>query len=250
MDKLDLENMLVDHYIGNLPAVSKPVSYIMQGDGLWEIRKNSIGIFRKRVAKIHIPGLTSNMWQGVELTVPKIPIDLFWKSIAFFRKVYDIYGTESAVRVIYDKKAKRYFLDCPTQEVSSVSCSFDREKNFPNGIVVAELHSHGSFAAAFSPTDDKDEVADRFYGIVGKVSEFFPQVCFRASVGGKWLTIKVEDLFDLESDPMVQAKFPSKWMDSVKLQEQITDLDLFEKDFEGLEEIKGLRVTWPKKSKP
>jgi PRTRC genetic system protein A len=213
---LELERMLVDHSIGKVPWGSvKPVSYVMQGNGLWEIRRNAIGVFCRHLAKARVPGLVADLLEGFDLAVPKIPLPLLWQAVAFFRKVYEDRRSESAVRAIFDRKAGEYFLDCPRQEVSPAHCGFDRALTPDNGVVVLELHSHGGFDAAFSPTDDKDELADRFYGIVGRVPDFLPQLCFRVSIGGKRLPVDVSDLFDLGSDPMLGARFPAEWLGQV-----------------------------------
>jgi PRTRC genetic system protein A len=217
---LELEGMLVGHFIGEIPhKYNKPVLYVMRGDGLWEIRTNSLGVFRRMAAKVCIPGLPYGFKEGFELSVPKIPVALLWQAIAFFRQVYELHESESAVRVVYDQKCNRYFLDCPPQEVCAVHCHFDRKQTFKDAIVVAEIHSHGQMSASFSKTDDKDELADRFYGIVGKVTDFFPETRFRLSIGGNHLDVTVDELFNTENDPLTKAKFPPSWLDQVKEQE-------------------------------
>jgi len=217
---LELEGMLVGHLIGEVPRKSsKPVLYAMRGDGLWEIRTNSLGVFRRRAAKVRIPGLPCGLEEGFELSVPKIPVALLWQAIAFFRQVYELHQSESAVRAVYDRKRRRYFLDCPPQEVCAAHCHFDRKRTFEDAIVVAEIHSHGQMSAGFSGTDNKDELADRFYGIVGRVMDFFPETCFRLSIGGNHLAVAIGELFDTENDPLAKAKFPPGWLDQVKKQE-------------------------------
>jgi hypothetical protein len=51
---------------------------------------------------------------------------------------------------------------------------------------------------------------------VGQVLDFFPQTCFRVSIGGKRLSVELSELFDVENDPMLKAKFPPGWLDQVK----------------------------------
>ena len=214
---LELEGMLVGHFVGSIPRGSdKPVSYIMQGNGLWEIRRNVLGTFRKHIAKARIPGLSCDLEEGFDLSVPKIPLPLLWQIVSFFRQVYKLHHSEAIVRVVYDRKEKRYFLDCPPQVVSAAHCNFDRTRMPVCGVVVAEIHSHGQLQAEFSGTDNRDELADRFYGIVGQVSDFFPQTNFRVSIGGRRLSVELQDLFDVERDSMFGAKFPLCWLDQVK----------------------------------
>lgn len=210
---------MVGHHIGAPSKCDKPVIWAMCGDGLWEIRRNSLGIFRRQVTKATIPGLPSGLEEGFELALPKVPISMLWQTVSFFRHVYGLYQSEAAVRVAWNHKTRKYFLECPPQDVSAARCNFDRSRSIENSIIVAEIHSHGQMSAGFSGTDDKDELADRFYGVVGKVLDFFPQVSFRLAIGGNHLDIEVCDLFDTGNDPMLGAKFPPGWLDQVKKRE-------------------------------
>jgi PRTRC genetic system protein A len=214
---LGLEGMLVDHFVGGIPdGSSKPVAYVMQGNGLWEVRRNPIGTFRRHLSKARIPGLGCDLREGFDLAVPKIPLALLWQAAAFFRRVFELHHSESIVRAVYNSKDRRYFLDCPPQEVSAAHCWFNRPKVPDSGTVVAEIHSHGGLPAGFSDTDDGDEVGDRFFGIVGRVADFFPQVCFRVSIGGTHIPVGVADLFNVERDPICSAKFPVEWLNQVR----------------------------------
>jgi PRTRC genetic system protein A len=218
MDKASgLEDMLVGHFVGRIPrGHGKPVSYVMCGNGLWEVRSNSLGVFRRHAAKMRIPGLQSRLEEGFELALPKIPLYLLWQAIAFFREVYGAHRSEAAVRVAYDRRRRRHLLDCPPQEVCAARCEFDRLRIPGDSVVVAEIHSHGRIGASFSGTDDRDELADRFYGVVGRVEDFFPEVNFRLSIGGSHLPVEIGELFDTGDDPMSNARFPADWLDRVR----------------------------------
>lgn len=210
---------MVGHFIGVPTKCDKPVSWAMCGDGLWEIRRNSLGIFRRHVAEAAIPGLPSGLEEGFDLALPKVPVSLLWQTVSFFRHVYSLHQSEAAVRVVWNRKTRKYLLDCPSQDVSAARCNFDRHKTIENSVVVAEIHSHGQMTAGFSGTDDKDELADRFYGVVGKVLDFFPQMTFRLAIGGNHLDVDICDLFDTANDPMLGAKFPLGWIDLVRKRE-------------------------------
>jgi len=72
--KLEIEGMLTGHFVGKVPhGHGKPVAYVMDGGGLWEIRQSPLGEFRRCVAAVRIPGLASTLSEGFDLTVPKIP---------------------------------------------------------------------------------------------------------------------------------------------------------------------------------
>ena len=91
--------------------------------------------------------------------------------------------------------------------VDSTLPEMDEEK-FP---LVMEIHSHNTMPAVFSPTDNKDERMTRLYAVVGKLDHFFPDIKVRCSVGGKFVEISPNDVFEsMESD------FPSAWKEAVE----------------------------------
>ena len=213
---LKIERSLVGHFIGEIPSdFDKPVAYVLQRDGLWERRTNSLGTFCRHMAEAHIPGLPAFLEESCELNVPRMPTSILWETIAFFRKVYFSLGTESIVRVIYDKRRQNYSTECPKQMVSPTRVSFEKAPLPRYKILVAEIHSHAGFSADFSGTDDEDELGDRFYGVVGCLREAMPDISFRMSVGGDKMRVPLGSLFALEDDPMFSCSFPRRWMDQV-----------------------------------
>ena len=88
--KLALQKAMVGHYIESIPeSNTKKINYVMQGDGLWQVRKNRIGTFYMHTAEANIPGLESTISEGWELNVPRIPLDLWKKTLAYIRKHLD-----------------------------------------------------------------------------------------------------------------------------------------------------------------
>ena len=218
MERHEIEGMLVGHFVGRVSdRFEKPVAYVMSGDGLWEIRRNQLGVFRRRIAKARIPGLVENLTEGFDLTFPKPPVRLLWDAVGFFREVYTKYGTESLVRLVWDRSKDRHVLECPEQVVSRASVRFEKSALSDGKVVVAEIHSHGNMRAGFSATDDSDELADRFYGVVGKLGSFLPEIRFRLSMGGAKLDVCPSDLFDIGGDPMLGMKSQPLWMPKVSM---------------------------------
>lgn len=214
--RLAAERSMVDYFIGEIPEhCDKPVAYVLQGNGLWERRKNRLGLFCRQLADIRIPGLPRVLDKAIELSVPRIPSSLLWKAAAFFRAIYRRMGTEAMVSGIYDEKAEAYLLDCPLQAASVASVDFARKPLPPHQVKVLELHSHGSLGAGFSSTDDADEMADRFYGVMGRFDRDIPELELSLRLGGERLPVRLSQLFAMESDPMLSADFPEKWIDRV-----------------------------------
>lgn len=213
-EKLALQRLLVGHFIESIPNdCTKSVAYVMQGDGVYERRKNRLGIFVTKVATVEIPGLDSTLDDGWELAVPKVPASMLGTAIAFFRKVYSLHHSEAFVQFFYDTDTKDYLLYCPKQVVSGASVKFERDASFetPSRILVMEIHSHGSMSAFFSGTDDKDEKDDRFYGVVGNVTDYFPQMKLRLSMGGYVREVDVDDIFDIDEEMYHAESFPEDW---------------------------------------
>lgn len=213
-EKLALQRLLVGHFIERIPDdCTKGVAYVLQGDGVYERRKNRLGTFVTRIATVEIPGLDSTLDDGWELAVPKVPVTLLGTTIAFFRKVYSLHHSEAFVQFFYDTDTKDYLLYCPKQVVSGASVKFERDASFetPSRILVMEIHSHGSMSAFFSGTDDKDEKDDRFYGVVGNVTDYFPQMKLRLSMGGYVREVDVDDIFDIDEEMYHAESFPEDW---------------------------------------
>lgn len=213
---LEVEKSLVSHFVGEIPNdCNKPVVYVIQRDGLWERRRNDLGIFTHCVAPAHVPGLPTVLRQGFDLDIPRMPTSILWEAIAFFREIYFRMGTESMVRVIYDAHAGRYSTECPIQTVTPTSISFARRRLPPHQVVVADIHSHAGMKAGFSSVDDADEIADRFYGVIGDLDSAIPQISFRIAMGGEHMRVPLGSLFDLDRDPIFSCSFPQEWMDCV-----------------------------------
>jgi PRTRC genetic system protein A len=213
-EKLALQRLLVGHFVEKIPDdCAKSVAYVMQGDGVYERRRNKLGTFITKIASVEVPGLDSILEDGWELTVPKVPVSLLGTAIAFFRKVYSLHHSEAFVQFFYDTETKDYLLYCPKQVVSGASVKFERDASFetPARILVMEIHSHGSMSAFFSGTDDRDEKDDRFYGVVGNVTDYFPQMKLRLSMGGHTREVDVDDIFDIDEEMYHAESFPEDW---------------------------------------
>jgi len=216
---LAFHKMLVEHCIDDIPKdCKKKVIYVLKGDGVWQIRKNNIGIFVVHMANAKVPGLKKDLEEGWDLHVPLIPPSLLESTISFFREVYRQYQTEAHVQFFYDTKKEEYLLHCPKQEVTAGSVKYERDKGFekPHLILVLEMHSHGGMSAFFSGTDDGDEKDDRFYGVVGKIKQFQPEMKFRLSIGGFKYDLNADNIFDLRTH---DKKFPNKWLKNVTKKE-------------------------------
>jgi len=199
MNKVDIQKLIVGHYVENIPEdCKKNISYVLSGDGVWEIRKNSIGVFRNHICPCEIKGLYSNFTEGFELSVPKIPASFLDFTLSYFRQIYQKCSSEVFVQFFYEPEADSYSIFVPEQKVGPASVKYERDLEYEKGkIFVFEIHSHGNMNAFFSSIDNADEKEERFFGVIGKVSSRKPELTLRYCVGGVTRNIEIEELFDI-----------------------------------------------------
>jgi PRTRC genetic system protein A len=218
-----LQKLIVGHFIENIPEdCTKKVCYVLQGDGLWERRTNKLGTFTTPLHSFKVPGLSENYKEDWELNVPRIPADILVQIVSFFRKINRTYDSEVFVQVFYNFKEKTYTAHVPSQVVSGASVNYRNDNDFENNpdmLLVFEVHSHNTMGAFFSGTDDRDEKSDRFYGVVGRLNNYYPEMLIRLSVGGKRISVDVDEIFDLGGDQTFAEVFPAEWMSKVSKQQ-------------------------------
>jgi PRTRC genetic system protein A len=216
--KLAVQKLLVGHFVEEIPDdFSKKVAYVWQGDGIWEVRKLPIGTFTNIIQKFEVPGLKRTMKEGWTLNVPRIPATLLDVTLSFFRQIYNKHSSEVFLQYFYDFNSEEYVLHCPQQAVGPGSVSYRRDAEYERGkTLVFEIHSHGSMAAFFSGTDDADEKDDRFFGVIGKVKQYYPEMKIRLSIGGKKQEVDVEDIFNLDEGSYHKESFPAEWVSRIK----------------------------------
>jgi len=127
----------------------------------------------------------------INMNLPKIPPEIIYRALLFFRKVYRKHRSESAVILCFNVETNEYSLYCPKQDVSGAHVDYDRryykrtkrgEVHFPpdhetpdqnygkvdpvmcemvkNGFqMVGSIHSHANFSAFHSGTDTHDEAS-------------------------------------------------------------------------------------------
>lgn len=202
---------LCSYHVGlnDLDKSDKPFKYVMTANGVVRIIKNKIGTF---VAKVDtIQGLPE-IEEGLILDLPKMPFELFQKTVSFFREVMKHKnGAEALLQFYFDDRNHQYLVYCPEQEVSGSRVDFKRNEDYDsNYLLVMDIHSHNSMPAFWSATDTKDEQETRIFGVVGNLNQPNPSWKFRISVGGVHKEI---DLFDIFERPFPEIEFPAEWLD-------------------------------------
>jgi hypothetical protein len=120
------------------------VTYAICSNGIFLIRPNACGWIVTKVDGI--PGVPEGK-ERISILPRKIPINLFWETIKFFRYAEEVNQnkTEAYVLVMYNPKEDEFFLHVPKQSLSSARVSFDLQgvwDMFPGCKVLMDIHSH------------------------------------------------------------------------------------------------------------
>ena len=217
-EKLLMETF-VGYQIGMEPPPTKPLAYVLAGGGAFEVRTNRIGLFVRKDTKVDgLPPLA----EGFTWSIQKIPWDIFTQVVTFFRSVTKRYGSvEAYTQVFWD--GEKYSVHVPKQRVSGGHVSFTRDVELERQkLLVLEAHSHNSMGAFFSHTDNGDERADRLFMVVGALEKRTPEVKLRAGMGGVYIDLGIEDVFE----PPVGEPITQEWLEQVQAGESVARREL------------------------
>ena len=202
-------------------AAGKVISILPAKDGkVYEVRDTHLGRFIT-------PVVGSEMLSDVRAGfipapgIPRIPMDLVMRIIAFFRYLTLGGGdNEALVNIYWDSHGKTFVVDTPEQIVSKLSVHSNENPDYLNErfIHFMDIHSHNSMRAFFSATDNKDEKATRLYTVIGRLDKYFPEIKTRISNGGKFHEIDPSEVFEYIARP-----FPDVWKEKVKFRERHND---------------------------
>ncbi len=192
-------------------ALTKQINYVIRRDGLYEVRKNRVGVFvRKRESfTAPLPGFPEE--KNVEFGrchYGLIPAHLFQEIVSFFKSICDATSDEAYVQTFWDTEKKEFFNFVPIQRVSGASVHFERDEELEKRcVLVCETHSHNRMNAFFSGTDNADEKSDRFYVVIGKLDTRNPEALYSYVCGGTRYIVERSVIFD--GDP--EVSFPQEW---------------------------------------
>lgn len=191
-------------------ASGKAIGFVPSDDGkVYEVRANKIGVFISEAERV---SMMKKVRAGFIPALPKIPYSMLSEILSFFKEYVTDTGELEALAYIYwSFMDSKYYVHVPKQQVSKASVdSSIPELDEDKFVLVMEIHSHNTMAARFSPTDDRDERATRLYTVVGRMDKVFPDITTRASVGGKYVEIAPETVFE-----GFDGTFPEVWKDAV-----------------------------------
>jgi len=118
--------------------------------------KKKLDLIEAVVPASMIPGLMP-VTPYIKLDIPKIPGSTFGRIVDFFRKVYELYKAEAVVLLHLDRRSGKYQVQVPFQTVTGGSVNYERTGSFKGCTLIGTIHSHPSFNAFHSATDQTDE---------------------------------------------------------------------------------------------
>lgn len=151
-----------------------------------------------------------------EWRLPKIPRHILNDVRDFFALVSENYGTEALVQIGFVKERGKYVLIVPEQNVDKTSVTTSEVISASWMYHVLDIYSHNTREAFFSKDDGTDGRANRIYGVIGCLDKDEPEMLFRATAGGKFVSVSSSDIFsdDEGGVPMAEPLY-RQWCDVV-----------------------------------
>ena len=139
-----------------------------------------------------------------------IPWEIIKEALDFFRAVYAKHKSEGIVLLGFNKETNAWFLIPVEQEVEGAHV--DYKINGSKG-AVGTIHSHPSFGAFYSATDDHDDKQfDGIHIVLGQITDEIPKIEASAVVNGNRFEFKPEQLIaNIPKSP--KADKTHEWMD-------------------------------------
>ena len=179
---------------------------------IYEMRKTEVGemvVPKSRIAEF------AEVRAGFVPALPRIPQEVTGQIISFFRSFMNESAEYEALAFVYwDRRNEDFVVHIPKQRATKASVYANLTDNcLPEEryLHYADIHSHNSMDAKFSPIDDRDEQATRLYIVFGHLNNFYPSVSARISCGGTYLPIDPELVME-----GVGEEFPTEWLDKVE----------------------------------
>lgn len=193
-------------------ASDKLICLLPAEDGrIYEMRKTEMGEFiapKNKVVDF------AEVRAGFSPALPLIPREIMGQIISFFRCLMNETAEyEALVYIYWDRQEQEFVIFVPKQATTKASVHTTMTGNtLPEDryLLYADVHSHNSMPAKFSPVDDKDEKATRLYVVIGNLNKFFPSITARVSSGGTYMEIDTHLVME-----SVGEEFPAGWLDQV-----------------------------------
>lgn len=202
-------------------------TYIMGKDGyVYEKVKLQNGCHIQYKTSVKLPYIngTSELKESFNfLPGGKIPFNFYSQIEQFFVDVMTGVGVEGhtghgeyeAQAFIVWNKEVGYRIEVPIQTVSKGSVKYDIDFLQSGDMIVVDFHSHNSFGAFYSGTDDNDDKKGiRISGVLGHLNKKQPQYVLRFNYYDKKIDLQFEDVFD---EDLRTIDYPKTWLAKVNI---------------------------------
>jgi hypothetical protein len=228
--------------VEDVNALEKDITWVLAGNGIFQVRKTKYGVVCGKVEKVSIETLPDWKPPAYRWPLPLIPWAVFAPAVAFLRWVKQTYDTEGLIRAYFNEDLMTdpnggWTIHVPNQRVSAVSVDVANTEPDPGlGDFAMEMHSHPGGSSVFSGTDDENEQRQRLFGCVAGLTEKPnpPNFHWRIGTGAEmWAEVDLDDIVEvgeaipfnitpiaclkntLVFDPFQSAVFPEAWKERV-----------------------------------
>ncbi|MCP4517832.1 MAG: hypothetical protein GY824_21720, partial [Delftia sp.] len=162
--------------------------YILAGNGLFKRARSAHVEALIPIAPVHVAGLP-DLAPAVQVRPGRIP-ERFLHSILDDARRHAQAGREQLYQ--FSVADRRIRLVRPRQHATAGRVRYTLDDDQQS--LLCDLHSHHTMRASFSSTDDSDELAFRFYAVIGDLLGK-PEILLRLGVHGDFAYLPVTTLF-------------------------------------------------------
>jgi hypothetical protein len=219
--------MAIPIYLKTDPDMPRPADsefYLISADGAFLGRNHAFF-----VADVPVRGFPRGLQPHsafCRVRFPRLGRAALEYIVGFFDRVYQLYGAEALVLLLWNQRRKRYKVWVPRQEATvweslngvrtALDVTYELPVPFPKDhVLVADIHSHCDFAAGASATDKFDErFRDGVHAIVGRIDEREPpEFRVEISIAGSRFQMRFDQMF--RGYQRRRHRVPAQWMEAV-----------------------------------
>ena len=190
--------MLFDNLVGHSVyhgvewTAARAYEYILAGNGLFKRARSPMIAATVPIYSHRIAGLP-DLKPGIQVFPGRIPGTMLAYILAHVRGIVSAdLEAMYQLRLAQTADGLAWKITAPTQTQTATQVSYTYED--PD-TVICDLHSHCDMGAFFSPTDNTDEQGFRFYAVIGRIHNTWPEIALRLGIFGDFIPLPATILF-------------------------------------------------------